>query len=241
MAVNIIYTAIFFKFNTKNMKKILLFSICVFFALKLSAQTKIEEIKLTSGKTIIIYNDGTWKEKPKPIVYGKITDARDSKNYKTIKIGTQTWMAENLAYKASSACWAYDNNATNVTKYGYLYDWETAKKVCLSGWHLPSDAEWTKLTDYLGGEDGAGTKMKTTSGWNENGNGTNTSGFTALPGGYRYFETFLGIGYYSDWWSSTENYATFAYFRIVSYSSSNVYRYFNYKTNGFSVRCVRDL
>ena len=245
MAVNIIYTAIFFKFNTKNMKKILLFSICVFFALKLSAQTKIEEIKLTSGKTIIIYNDGTWKEKPKPIVYGKITDARDSKNYKTIKIGTQTWMAENLAYKASSACWAYDNNATNVTKYGYLYDWETAKKVCLSGWHLPSDAEWTTLTNNLGGEDVAGKKMKSTSGWNdydgESGNGTNTIGFSALPGGYRYGnEPFDLMGDYGYWWSSTEYSASNAYYRYMHGSSNNVIRDNYGKTDGISVRCVRD-
>ena len=119
----------------------------------------------------------------------QLTDKRDGKTYKTVKIGTQEWMAENLAYKPSSGnYWAYDDDNSNVAKYGYLYDWETAKKVCPSGWHLPSDEEWTTLTDYLGGEDVAGTKMKSTSGWKEDGNGTNESGFSALPflRAYRY-------------------------------------------------------
>ena len=172
-------------------------------------------------------------------------DARDNKVYKTIQIGTQTWMAENLAYKVSSGCWAYDNNATNVTKYGYLYDWKTTKKVCPSGWHLPSDAEWTTLTNNLGGEDVAGKKMKSTSGWNdydgESGNGTNTIGFSALPGGYRYGnETFDLIGDYGYWWSSTEYSASNAYYRYMHGSSNNVIRDNYGKTDGISVRCVRD-
>ena len=83
-----------------------------------------------------------------------IVDSRDGKEYKTVKIGEQVWMAENLAYKPSSGnYWAYDNDYTNVVKYGYLYDLEIAKEVCPTGWHLPSDNEWSVLIEYLGGGD----------------------------------------------------------------------------------------
>jgi uncharacterized protein (TIGR02145 family) len=92
-------------------------------------------------------------------VAGTFKDSRDGKTYKTVKIGTQTWMANNLAFKASSGCCAYDNNKSNAAIYGYLYSWETAKNVCPTGWHLPSMAEWTTLIDYEGGET-AGNKLK---------------------------------------------------------------------------------
>jgi uncharacterized protein (TIGR02145 family) len=86
------------------------------------------------------------------IAFGQLTDKRDGKTYKTVKIGNQVWMAENLAFKPSSGnYWAYDDDNSNVAKYGYLYDWETALDVCPAGWHLPSDKEWPVLTDYLGG------------------------------------------------------------------------------------------
>ncbi len=115
-----------------------------------------------------------------------------TKTYKTVKIGTQVWMSENLAYKPSTGnYWAYHDDNANVAKYGYLYDWETACKVCPSGWHLPSDEEWTTLIDYLGGEDVAGGKMKAvgtieagTGLWYDPNDGaTNESGFSGLPGG----------------------------------------------------------
>ena len=87
-------------------------------------------------------------------------------------------MAENLAYKASSGCWAYNNDQNNVAKYGYLYNWETAKVVCPAGWHLPTNDEWTTLENYLGGEAVAGNKLKSATGWD----GTNESGFSAFLG-----------------------------------------------------------
>ena len=173
------------------------------------------------------------------------TDLRDNIIYKTVKIGTQTWMTENLNFSTSSGSWCYENNTSNCAKYGRLYDWETAKKVCPSGWHLPSDAEWTKLTTYLGGEDAPGTKMKSTSGWNDNegksGNGNNTSGFAGLPGGYRnYYGPFDGVGSGGLWWSSTE-YDTFdAWGRYLGCSSGRVYRNDYSKLWGLSVRCLRD-
>lgn len=181
------------------------------------------------------------------------TDPRDGKVYQTVVIGNQEWMAENLAYAPSGGnYWAYDNDDANVEIYGYLYDWETALDVCPTGWHLPSDAEWTELTDYLGGTGVAdlggpgfaGEKLKetgTTHWISPNSGATNESGFTALPGGYRnsigYFEYIGSNGY---WWSATEDYPDRAWNRSLSYHNSYVYRISINKFQGFSVRCLRD-
>ena len=148
---------------------------------------------------------------------------------------------------------ATDNYAT----YGVLYNWTAAmdgeassttnpsgiQGVCPAGWHLPSDAEWTELTDYLGGT-GAGGKLKETgtTHWNSPNTGaTNEIGFTALPGGTRnYNGAFYDIGNYGNWWSATELNATYAWNRIMSYAFSDVYRDYDGKEVGFSVRCLRD-
>ena len=177
-------------------------------------------------------------------VAGTYTDPRDGKVYKTVKIGTQIWMAKNLAYKESRGCWAYDNAENNVAIYGYLYDWETAKQVCPTGWHLPSDAEWTQLTTYLGGEDVAGGKLKEagTAHWQSpNIGATNKSGFTAVPAGTRYFiEAFYGIGKFGYWWSSSEGTTVNAWSRYLFYNLSYVTRNSTNEIYGFSVRCLRD-
>lgn len=165
------------------------------------------------------------------------TDSRDGKKYKTVVIGEQTWMVENLAYKPQYGnYWAYDNMPSNVDKYGYLYDFNTACQVCPKGWHLPSDAEWTTLTVYLGGKDIAGTKMKSTSGWKYRGDGSNSSGFSGLPGG----GTFGNIGLGSYWWSSTELDSNYAWYRFLLYDYGTVGSYNYGKVEGFSVRCLRD-
>ena len=138
-------------------------------------------------------------------VAGTFKDSRDGKTYKTVKIGTQTWMANNLAFKASSGCYAYGNNKSNVAIYGYLYTLETAKNVCPTGWHLPSMVEWTTLIDYEGG-DTAGTKLKEAGikHWPEPNTGaTNQSGFTALPGGGRQEDgQFTQLNVAGNWWTS---------------------------------------
>src|SRR5690554_6136155 len=176
------------------------------------------------------------------------TDPRDGKVYQTVTIGNQEWMAENLAYEPSSGnYWAYDNNNSNVETYGYLYDWETACDVCPDGWHLPTDAEWTELTDYLGRN--AGGKLKAT-GTIEAGTGlwydpntgaTNETGFTALPGGYRYYlGTFFSIGSLGYWWSAAESGADDAWVRYMLCIDGYVLRTDKVKELGFSVRCLRD-
>jgi len=163
--------------------------------------------------------------------------------YKTKTIGSQTWMAENLNCNVSgSVC--YDNNSANCTKYGRLYNWEAAKNACPAGWHLPSDDEWTQLTDFVGDSSTAGTKLKSSTGWESYSGvpkGTDTYGFSALPGGYGYSGgLFLNAGNLGYWWSATESDADYAWSRSMYYSSERVYRYNGYKSYLFSVRCVQD-
>ena len=179
---------------------------------------------------------------------GTFTDPRDGKVYQTVTIGNQEWMAENLAYEPSSGnYWAYDNNNSNVETYGYLYDWETACDVCPDGWHLPTDAEWTELTDYLG--ENAGGKLKATGTieagtglWHDPNTGaTNETGFTALPGGYRgYHGVFGDVGGGGYWWSATEYGTNYARKRGMDCSYSTVDGDTYGKELGFSVRCLRD-
>jgi len=177
-------------------------------------------------------------------VSDSMIDARDGKKYKIVKIGNQIWMAQNLAYKAQSGCWAYDDDESNIAKYGYLYSWETAKTACPAGWHIPSDAEWTQLITFLGGATVSADKLKETgtSHWfSPNTGATNESKFFAIPGGYRDYEgVYDGIGSSCYWWSSTENNIKTAWYRSVSYYPSGVRRNTFNKTSGFSIRCVKD-
>jgi uncharacterized protein (TIGR02145 family) len=168
------------------------------------------------------------------------TDSRDGKKYGTVKIGKQVWMGENLNYNANgSKC--YSNQESNCAKYGRLYNWATAKTACPKGWHLPSDAEWTALTDFAGGSSNAGKKLKSASGWSNNGNGTDEFGFSALPGGNGNSNgSFDNVGGYGNWWSSTEGGASYAYGRGMSYVNANVDRYDDGKAELYSVRCAQD-
>jgi uncharacterized protein (TIGR02145 family) len=149
-------------------------------------------------------------------------------------------MGENLNYNANgSKC--YNNSESNCQKYGRLYNWSTAKSACPRGWHLPSDVEWTRLTDFIGGSSTAGTMLKAASGWNSNGNGTDEYGFSALPGGSGYSDgSFGNVGDFGPWWSATEDNASYAWGRSMGYYSASVYRYYHVKSNYLSVRCVQD-
>jgi uncharacterized protein (TIGR02145 family) len=203
--------------------------------------------------------------------YGPNISDNDGNTYKTVYIGTQQWMAENLKtakyndgagipnvtvntqwQNNITGAWSYYNNdAANNAKYGKLYNWYAVspttngnKNVCPSGWHVPTDAEWTVLTDYLGGLNVAGGKMKEvgTTKWNSpNTDATNTSLFTGLPGGERSNNgKYYNVGIIGDWWSSTE-YDTFnARNRYLGYYYGYAYRSANVKGLGFSVRCLRD-
>ena len=171
---------------------------------------------------------------------GSMTDPRDGKTYQTIAIGTQVWMAENLNYKTSSGSWAYDNEPSNAATYGRLYNWKTALKVCPDGWHLPFDEEWDILAKKYG-EDVAGKALKSTTGWENNRNGSNRSGFNAKPAGYRYSDgSFYNVGKIGYFWSSSEESEYNAWKRSLNYNDSEVSRYNLYKSNAYSCRCLRD-
>jgi len=168
----------------------------------------------------------------------KLVDSRDGKKYKTVKIGEQVWMAENLNYDAEgSKC--YDNKPANCKKYGRLYDWNTALKVCPSGWHLPNKEEWNVLGKAVG--DGKVGKLKSKSGWNDykgkSGNGTDNYGFSALPGGYGNWDGhFRNAGSDGYWWGEIE----FADSYHMGYDNENASYSGNGKADLYSVRCLQN-
>ncbi|MCQ2106254.1 MAG: fibrobacter succinogenes major paralogous domain-containing protein [Fibrobacter sp.] len=175
-------------------------------------------------------------------------DSRDGKTYKTVKIGNQEWMAENLNYQTDeSKC--YDNKPENCDKYGRLYVWREAVTACPDGWHLPSKEEFEELEKLAGQKAGdidkAGTVLKSTTGWKDNdgkrGNGTDGLGFGALPAGDYYSDLgFYGEGYGAVFWSSTESYSDDAYSLDLLYGSEGA-SVINYgKYGAFSVRCVKN-
>jgi uncharacterized protein (TIGR02145 family)/uncharacterized repeat protein (TIGR02543 family) len=205
---------------------------------------------------------------PSSVVSGTFTDTRNNKTYNTIKIGTQLWMAENLNYAITNtttdSSWCYSNNTDNCAKYGRLYNWSAAmggsssstatpsglQGVCPASWHLPSRAEWVELAKAVGGTGDygnggtAGTKLKSSGGWNAYSGipfGTDDFGFSALPGGYRSTGgSFSGAGDYGYWWTATESGSSNAYYRYMNYNDEYVSEKAHYKSYGFSVRCLGD-
>ena len=201
---------------------------------------------------------------------GELTDDRDGQTYKTVKIGDQWWMAENLNYETDNS-FCYNDSAEYCEKYGRLYTWAAAtdsagvwgengkgcgyakhcttaypvRGVCPEGWHLPTKNEWNTLSTAVGGQTTPGKVLKSTSGWYTDdvyhGNGTDAFSFSALPAGYRIYTGHYDLaGYYAYFWSSTARDSRNAY---------NVYLYYNHdymaldysdKRRGFSVRCVKD-
>jgi len=201
-----------------------------------------------------------------PPVANKITDI-DGNQYDVIRIGNQLWMKKNLKvskYRNGDAIttnlvntsWSnankgayaiYNNENANDASYGKLYNWyavNDSRGLCPRGWHIPSDNEWTTLTNYLGGESIAGGKIKSigTAYWNApNTRADNSSGFTALPGGFRNFSgSFTSIRASAFFWSATEHDFSDAWTRYLYGNNSDVYRSSSSKSVGASVRCLRD-
>ncbi|TSA32176.1 MAG: T9SS C-terminal target domain-containing protein [Porphyromonadaceae bacterium] len=214
--------------------------------------------RCNSGIYTTIVTDSPISSKNYDVEFAACTDP-DGKNYSIVAIGTQTWMTENLAYlpsvSASSAgsetspyyyVHGYEGNSVdeakvspNYSAYGVLYNWQAAKIACPEGWHLPGDAEWDIVKDFLGSD--AGRKMKSTSGWSSNGNGNNLSGFNALPGGSRNNQAgFIYLGYGTNFWSSSAYGSSGAWFRYLGNSDNGVYRYYGDRGEGFSVRCLKE-
>lgn len=199
-----------------------------------------------------------------PFICGDtLYDVRDGNYYETIQIGEQCWMKENLNFETGTS-WCYFNSSNYCDVLGRLYSWPTimngspssntvpsgVKGICPDGWHLPSDNEWCILTQHIDstidcsitGYNGTdvGDKMKDTIYWNEISNGTNESGFSALPGGCMGIYHFDDLYLYSYMWSATEDDSGYAWMRKLSYGLPSVGRFFFSKNRGASVRCVKD-
>ena len=174
---------------------------------------------------------------PAEIVYGTLTDERDGKTYKTVTIGKQTWMAENLNYKTRYS-FCYNNKAENCDKYGRLYTWHAAMDACPAGWGLPSLEEFQVLVATVGGLSTAGKVLKSTEGWKDGGNGTDDYGFSALPAGYmKEDSTFYSEGEIGQFWSASG--VTMMYQLNLSYDRDSSYLFSLYSESGFSVRCLK--
>jgi len=209
----------------------------------------------------------TYTSSPSGCIGTPPADSISRKCTMLITIGTQTWTLKNLdvvTYRngdpipqvqddtawvnLTTGAWCYYvNNTGNGTTYGKLYNWYAVndpRGLAPNGYHIPTDAEWSILTDYLGGTVTAGGKMKEagTSHWlSPNTGATNSSGFTGLPGGTRdYYGYFYDIGAYGNWWSSSEYDTDYAWYRYLTSNYGNVGRSAFFKLNGFSVRCLRD-
>ncbi|HEY2720430.1 MAG TPA: FISUMP domain-containing protein, partial [Chitinophagaceae bacterium] len=188
--------------------------------------------------------------------------AQDGKTYRTVKVGNQTWMAENLdvstyrngdsipqvqdpklwsSLKAGAWCYYESKNDMGVI-YGKLYNWYAVidpRGLAPEGWHIPSDAEWTQFAGFLGGRVGTSGKIKSPRGWSGGGNGTNETNFSALPGGTRSVELFSFAGNYGYWWTSSEFDSYSAWNRFLSYNNNDVGRSTGWKQFGNSVRCIK--
>ena len=182
---------------------------------------------------------------------GTFTDPRDGKTYKTVKIGSQIWMAENLNYEFFDS-YSVDDDPDNDEKYGRLYTWKAARVAYPDGWHIPSREEWDELEKFVadtlfrGDKDYVGYALKSASGWKENdkgkpGNGSDAFGFGALPAGRRDGGgTFVGVLNYAHFWCSSDYSANDAYGRNLSCLGTGLDTDDYHKDNALSVRCVKD-
>jgi len=212
-----------------------------------------------NGRTTAVFNPNK--------TYGTVTDI-DGNVYKTIVIGSQTWMAENLrvthyqngdaipnvtdntAWKdLTTGAYCNYNNTTDldtIATYGRLYNWYAvadSRNLATKGWHVPTISDWDRLIDYLGGDTIAGKKMKEAGDlhWNAPNTADNSSGFTALPGGWRYLsKKTTKMSFYSDYWALPEYNTKMAGFLFLFSWNSFAYRDINYKVNGYSIRCIKD-
>lgn len=253
------------------MKKIVLLCATALFAVACEKEDPIQP-EDTTTEVVVIPN--------------AVTDI-DGNSYDALQIGEQCWMKENLrttryangtpisqgnGTSTTTAYWYYpDNNPSNKTTYGLLYNWKAVmgssssssanpsgvQGICPDGWHVPSDAEWTQLTDYVSsqseyvcGSDNTyiAKALAGTTGWSSSTNTcavgntpsqNNSTGFSALPAGY-YNGSYNYFGYSVDFSSATENSSSYVYNRSLRYNYATVYRYSDYKNYGVSVRCVKD-
>jgi uncharacterized protein (TIGR02145 family) len=170
-------------------------------------------------------------------------DPRGGQVYQTVRIGDQWWMAQNLNFRIGKSFY-YLHDSSYASPYGRLYYYEDAVKACPAGWHLPTDEEWTVLTDYLGGSGVAANKMKKTDGRNWDyfsKDDKNESGFSALPGGCQSSDWEFGMmRFLGFWWTATAVDELSAWNRHMECGKGEVSRNAVKKTDGLSVRCLKN-
>jgi uncharacterized protein (TIGR02145 family) len=189
---------------------------------------------------------------------GTFTDPRDQHEYGYVKIGTQSWMADNLAYLPSVSPASSSSLKTplyyvigcelnsvaeakmteNYKTYGALYNWTAAMTACPTGWHLPTIAEWDTLNNFLADEQGR--KLKSTTGWTYELNGDNSSGFNALPGGYVSTLGHLGLGFVTYFWSADKDNESYPLGRYLMDNNKGLEGVNNTGSSGYSIRCVEN-
>ena len=219
------------------------------------------KITCTDGKTFTLSNGADGKD-GKSLVGSWMVDSRDWQLYRVVTIGEQTWMAQNLNYTTEAGSYCYNDRAVYCEKYGRLYTWAAAvgkseeecgqwhpcnldtsyvRGVCPEGWHLPDTTEWNALFDAVGGGETAGKMLKSTEGWEDNGDGSDSYSFSALPAGFGDDD---GIFYFGGteayFWSSTEYNSDYAYSMGLYYDNDDAGLDDDLKHFGFSVRCLKD-
>ena len=221
------------------------------------------ETSVSSSSTKSSYSSAKADGSEYDAIANMLKDLRDGQTYKTVKIGDQVWMAENLNYKVDSS-WCGGGSGENegdCSKYGRLYTWAAAvgksedecgygktcglsgkvRGVCPEGWHLPDNTEWNKLFTAVGGQGTAGKKLKSLTGWKSNGNGTDAYGFSAFPAGFRHRNgNFFNEGSEAGFWGATEFYSDNACGMGLNYDTEYAYLFSGDKDYAYSVRCLKD-
>ncbi|OVE79045.1 hypothetical protein BVY01_03630 [bacterium I07] len=181
------------------------------------------------------------------IEYGSFMDSRNGQVYNTVKIGNKTWMAQNFNLDVRKYSVIYEKDPTNATVYGRLYSWDSAREMAPAGWHLPTKEEWQELTEYLGGKKVAGGKMKEigTVHWKEPNKGaSNSSGFTALPGGIlqgrSFGDSFLHRNSEGYFWTASKYDNYYSWYVSLSSREPEIYQNYCYHNSCLSVRYVKD-
>jgi uncharacterized protein (TIGR02145 family) len=216
---------------------------------------------------VLILTNSCKKDETNNNPSGSITD-KDGNVYTSVNIGTQVWMVENLKttkyndntniplvtentawanLTTPGYCWYNNDASTYKASYGAMYNWYALStgKLCPTGWHVPTDDEWTTLTTFLGGANIAGGKLKETgtAHWlSPNTGATNETGFSAIPGGLRGYSNgiFISIGEYGYWWSSSLDFGNQFFVRNLFYNAVLVWKSASDKQDGLSVRCIKN-
>lgn len=223
----------------KSLKKKLPLIICIVILIGLMVGLFLKKINSSNNQTVdsII----TSNKKNSPASSGTFIDERDNKTYHWVQIGDQIWMTENLAYKPESGFFIYEDNQSNLATYGYLYDWNTAQNIAPEGWHVPSKAEWEALYKSLGQDPAGQLKEEGTNHWQApNSKATNSTKFTALPGGGNFDGDYLMLGRKGFFWTSDEISDNNAYALTLENDNSGISWYSGTKVRGLSVRCLKN-